>query len=62
MDFSRAQDLIQELDELVPRAGAAVALQQGAHPHESALIANQTGDLRLGIELMRAGCSAPRPP
>ena len=55
MDEPRIQEAIAFLDREVPREGARVRLDQyGGGPDESQLIANQTGYLRLGIELLKA--------
>jgi hypothetical protein len=48
--------LVRELDAEVSREGAFVHLTQyGGGPDESSIIANQSGYLRLGVELMKAG-------
>ena len=56
MDVDKIRVFVEELDELVPEDGAAVRLDQyGGGPDESQIIANQTGLLRLGIELLKVG-------
>lgn len=51
---------IAALDGEVPRAGAWVRLHQyGGGPDEGQIIANETGYLRLGIELLKAAMAPP---
>ena len=59
VDEARIQRLVEELDGLVQRDGAWVRMEQyGGGPDEGRIVANQTGYLRLGIELLKGG-SAP---
>jgi len=52
---ARVQDLVAELDSLVPRTDAVVVLRQyGGGCDESEMIGTETGYLRLGIELLKA--------
>jgi hypothetical protein len=46
--------LVGQLDELVPREDASVAVTSDA-PNACSLLGNRTGYLRLGIELMKTG-------
>ncbi len=48
--------LVDQLDQLVPRQGAHVRLEQyGGGPDEGRFVANQTGFLRFGIEFLKGG-------
>ena len=59
---ARAQELIAELDSLVPRTNAVAEMRQyGGGCDESELIATETGYLRLGIELLKAPFLPPLP-
>ena len=52
---ARVQELVAELDSLVPRTDAVVVLRQyGGGCDESEMISTETGYLRLGIELLKA--------
>ncbi|MBI9077293.1 MAG: hypothetical protein JEZ02_17935 [Desulfatibacillum sp.] len=60
LDTEKLIGLIQDLDHLVPREGAAVKLDQyGGGPDESRLAANRAGYLRLGIEFLKAAFAEP---
>ena len=53
--------LVGELDQLVPRRDASVAVAN-EQPNGCSLLGNRTGYLRLGIELLKAGLAeAPSP-
>lgn len=55
MNDRQIQDAIASLDQEVPRDQARVAFHQyGGGPDEGMMIANQTGFLRLGVELLKA--------
>ena len=57
---ARVQELVEELDALVPRTGAVVVMNvYGGGCDESQITATENGYLRLGIELLKAP-SAPR--
>jgi hypothetical protein len=59
MDEARVRALVAELDAAVPRQGARVRLEvYGGGPDESQAVANRTGTLRLGVELLRAALKA----
>lgn len=45
--------LVEQLDDLVPKQGAEVALTQYGAADESQVVANERGYLRLGIEFMK---------
>ena len=52
---ARVQELVKELDRLVPRTDAVVVMDvYGGGPDESRVTATETGYLRLGIELLKA--------
>jgi len=59
MDRDRLQAIVAELDREIPRSGARVQLEvEPFEEHHSALVANQAGFLRFGVELLKAGLSA----
>lgn len=54
-DENELRQLIQRLDELVPREGAWVQLSQyGGGPDEGQFVGNQNGYRRFGIEFLTA--------
>ena len=55
MQQDELKTLVDSLDSKVPREGAQVRLRQyGGGPDESQFIANRSGYLRFGIELLKA--------
>jgi hypothetical protein len=60
-DEERIRQLIEELDQLTPRDGACVRLEQyGSGPDEGRFVANLTGYLRFGIEFLKGGIARPQ--
>ena len=52
---ARVQELVEELDNLIPRTDAVVVMNvYGGGCDESQITATETGYLRLGIELLKA--------
>ena len=48
------QKRIQELDDLIPKEGTQIKIEQyGGGPDESQMIGNKAGYLRMGLELMK---------
>ncbi len=59
---SEIKDLIERLDQLVPRDGAwLTSFEYGGGPDESGLRGNRAGFQRLGLEIL-AGSVAPKIP
>ena len=59
-DMEQIEKMIADLDAAVPREGALVQLSQyGGVPLESQIVANRSGYLRLGIELLHAALAPP---
>jgi hypothetical protein len=57
----RLQELVEELDTLVPREGALVRMvQYGGGPDESRMEGTRRGYQRLGIELLRGAVGPER--
>jgi hypothetical protein len=56
IDFERVSRIVDELEQLVPKDGAIVLVEQyGGGPDESSMRATQAGYLRFGIELIKIG-------
>jgi hypothetical protein len=56
----RIQELVAELDGIVPSDGAFVRFEQyGGGPDESCIVGNEIGALRFGIAMMKVPFSAP---
>ena len=59
---ARIQELVSELDALIPRTNAAMRIMPcGNHRHDTALVGNRAGYLRFGIELLKAPDSSVGP-
>ena len=59
MDRARLEAIVAELDREIPHSGARVQLDvEPSEEHHSALVANEAGFLRFGVEMLKAGLSA----
>lgn len=61
MDDARLRTLVARLDDLVPRAGAAIIEDHGLYgsQFDPAFTGNRLGYLRLGIELLKVADASP---
>lgn len=59
IDQDKLAQIILELDDMIPRDGAAVQLESTPDHTDNFITANRLGFLRLGVEMLKAGYLPP---